>query len=152
MDKSSKSRDTSPEITSTLTLGTLAHSKRRAMPNILIVDDQACVRKFLSEELAHEGYRVASVGDVQSIWAHLRDPPPDLVLLDLYLNGSKGWDVLADIKKIDPNIAVLIVTAYDSYVNDPRLSQADGYIIKNFSALDELKKKIADVLKNGSSC
>jgi len=52
------------------------------------------------------------------------------------------------------------VTAYDSYVNDPRLSQAAGYIIKGFSAFDELKEKIAEVLikekiaevlKNGSS-
>ncbi len=120
------------------------------MSNILIVDDQPHVRELLSEILAHEGYQVASVGDVQSMWRHLRDSPPDLVLLDLYLNGSKGWDVLRDIKSIDPNLPVLIVTGYDSYVNDPRLSQAAGYIIKSISAFDELKEKIAEVLKNGS--
>jgi two-component system response regulator (stage 0 sporulation protein F) len=125
--------------------------KGLAMSNILIVDDQPCVRELLSEMLTREGYRVASVGDIQSMWRHLRDSPPDLVLLDLYLNGSKGWDVLRDIKSIDPNLPVLIVTAYDSYVNDPRLSQAAGYIIKSFSAFDELKEKIAEVLKNGSS-
>ena len=129
----------------------MATEKRGVMANILIVDDQPHVRKLLSEILAYEGYQVASVGDVQSIWGHLRDSPPDLVLLDLYLNGSKGWDVLRDIKSIDPNLPVLIVTAYDSYVNDPRLSQAAGYIIKSFSAFDELKEKIAEVLKNGSS-
>ena len=121
------------------------------MSSILIVDDQPHVRELLSEILTHEGYQVASVGDVQSMWRHLRDSPPDLVLLDLYLNGSKGWDVLRDIKSIDPNLPVLIVTGYDSYVNDPRLSQAAGYIIKSISAFDELKEKIAEVLKNGSS-
>jgi DNA-binding NtrC family response regulator len=124
--------------------------KRGVMSNILIVDDQPYVRELLSEILTHEGYQVASVGDVQSMWRHLRDSPPDLVLLDLYLNGSKGWDVLRDIKSIDPNLPVLIVTGYDSYVNDPRLSQAAGYIIKSISAFDELKEKIAEVLKNGS--
>ena len=124
--------------------------KSGVMSNILIVDDQPHVRELLSEILAHEGYQVASVGDVQSMWRHLRDSPPDLVLLDLYLNGSKGWDVLRDIKSIDPNLPVLIVTGYDSYVNDPRLSQAAGYIIKSISAFDELKEKIAEVLKNGS--
>jgi len=129
----------------------MATEKGVAMSSILIVDDQPHVRELLSEILAHEGYQVASVGDVQSIWGHLRDSPPDLVLLDLYLNGFKGWDVLRDIKRIDPNLPVLIVTAYDSYVNDPRLSQAEGYIIKSISAFDKLKEKIADVLKNGSS-
>ena len=121
------------------------------MKSILIVDDQPYVRELLSEMLTREGYRVASIGDIQSMWRHLRDSPPDLVLLDLYLNGSKGWDVLRDIKSIDPNLPVLIVTGYDSYVNDPRLSQAAGYIIKSISAFDELKEKIAEVLKNGSS-
>ena len=125
--------------------------KRGVMANILIVDDQPYVRELLSEVLAREGYRVASVGDIQSIWGRLRDSPPDLVLLDLYLDGSKGWDVLRDIKSMDPDLPVLIVTAYDSYDNDPRLSQADGYIIKSFSVFDELKEKIAEVLKNGSS-
>ncbi len=128
----------------------MATEKRGVMANILIVDDQPYVRELLSEILTHEGYQVASVGDVQSMWRNLRDSPPDLVLLDLYLNGSKGWDVLRDIKRIDPNLPVLIVTGYDSYVNDPRLSQAAGYIIKSISAFDELKEKIAEVLKNGS--
>ena len=39
------------------------------------------------------------------------------------------------------------MTAYDSFVDDPRVSQADGYLIKSFVALDELKQKIADVLE-----
>ena len=51
---------------------------------------------------------------------------------------------------IFPILSLAIVTAYDSYVNDPRLSQADGHIIKSFSAFDELKERIVHVLKNGS--
>ncbi len=117
------------------------------MANILIVDDQPSARELLSEELAHEGYQVASVDDAESIWKHLRESPPDLVLLELYLYGFEGWDVLRDIKRIDLNLPVLIVTAYDSFKEDPRLSQADGYVIKNFNVFDELKQKIADVLR-----
>jgi DNA-binding NtrC family response regulator len=115
------------------------------MPKILIVDDQQCVRELLSEELMCEGYRVESVGDAESVTGHLRFSRPDLVLLDLYLDGPDGWEVLQDIKRQDPYLPVIIFTAYDSFVHDPRLSQADGYVIKSIH-LDELKQKIAEIL------
>ena len=117
------------------------------MPGILIVDDQPCVRALLSEELVHEGYRVEGLDDAESVRTRLRFMRPDLVLLDLYLDGADGWELLRDIKRQDPELPVLIVTAYDSFADDPRLSQADGYVVKSFVALDELKQKIADVLE-----
>lgn len=120
------------------------------MAKILIVDDQPCIREILSEELILEGYRVAMAGDVESVRGNLRFSKPDLVLLDLYLDGAEGFGVLRDIKGQNPNLPVIIFTAYDSYVDDPRLSQADGYVIKSI-VLDELKGKIADVLRRKPS-
>ncbi len=117
------------------------------MANILIVDDQPYFRELLSEELTQEGYRVSGIGDAESIHGHLTDSLPDLVVLDLCLDGFEGWEVLRIIKRKDPNLPVLIVTAYDSFADDPRVSQADGYVVKSFVALDELKQKIADVLE-----
>ena len=117
------------------------------MANILIVDDQPHLQELFLQELTDEGYSVASVSDAESVRGYLTDSKPDLVLLDLYLNGFEGWDVLRDIKNKYPHLPVLIVTAYDSYVDDPRVSQADGYIIKSFVALDRLKQKIAEVLR-----
>ena len=116
------------------------------MAKILIVDDQACVRELLSEELISEGYGVSTVGDAESVRGYLRFSRPDLVLLDLYLDGCNGIGVLGNIKRQHPDLPVIIFTAYDSYVDDPRLSQADGYVIKSID-LDELKGKIADVLR-----
>jgi two-component system response regulator (stage 0 sporulation protein F) len=115
------------------------------MNTILIVDDQPCVRELVSEELILEGYRVITAGDAESVRGHLRFSRPDLVLLDLYLDGAEGFGVLGDIKEQIPNLPVIIFTAYDSYVDDPRLSQADGYVIKSI-VFDELKGKVADVL------
>ncbi len=115
------------------------------MPNILIVDDQPCIRKLLSEELIYEGYRVKTAGDGESAMASLRSSPPDLVLLDLYLDGPDGWEVLRDVKRQDPHLPVLIVTAYDSFADDPRLSMADGYVVKSID-FRELKQKIANAL------
>lgn len=116
------------------------------MASILIIDDQPHLQELFSEELMDEGHRVVTVPDAESVNGYLRDSKPDLVLLDLYLNGFKGWDLLRDIKSKYPHLPVLIVTAYDSYLDDPRLSQADGYIIKSFVAFDELKQKIEEVL------
>lgn len=115
------------------------------MAKILIVDDQICIRDLLSEELISEGYRVATAGDAESISGHLRFSRPDLIVLDLYLDGPDGIGVLRDIKRQSPDLPVIIFTAYDSYMDDPRLSQADGYVIKSI-CLDEIKGKIADVL------
>ena len=116
------------------------------MTKILIVDDQSCVRELLSEELILEGYRVATAGHSEAVREHVRSSRPDLVLLDLYLDGPDGIRMLHDIKRQDPDLPVIIFTAYDNYVDDPRLSQADGYVIKSI-VLDELKGKITDTLR-----
>jgi len=116
------------------------------MENILIVDDQPCVRQLVSEELIDEGYRVETVGDAESLRRHLISSRPDLVLLDLYLDGSDGFSLLPDIKRTHPGLPVLIFTAYDSFRDDPRLSQADGYLVKSI-ILDELKQRIAALLR-----
>ena len=113
----------------------------------MIVDDQPHLQELFSQELITEGYNVASVSDAQSAKRYVEHSNPDLVLLDLYLRGFEGWDVLHDIKHDAPNIPVLILTAYDTYVNDSRVSQADGYWVNSFIHLDDLKQKIADVLK-----
>lgn len=115
------------------------------MPNILIVDDQPCIRELLSEELAIEGYKVHSIGDARSVKEHLMFSQPDLILLDLYLEGPEGVGLFQDIKRKYPHLPVIIVTAYDSFVDDPLVSQADGYVIKSMHS-DELKQKIAQVL------
>ena len=115
------------------------------MSKILIVDDQPCIQQFLADELASEGYRVATTGDAASVRGHLRFSAPDLVVLDLYLDGPDGIALLHDIKRQYPNLPVLIFTAYDSYRDDPELSEADGYLKKSV-VLDELKAGIAGLL------
>ncbi len=115
------------------------------MKRILIVDDQACVRELISEELTDDGYRVTAAGDRKSVKAQLSSLRPDLVLLDLYLDGPDGFELFRHIKRQDPDLPVIIVTAYDSFSDDPRLSQADGYVLKSLD-FAELKQKVADVL------
>lgn len=119
------------------------------MANILVVDDQACVRQVVSEELTAEGHEVTTAGDTESLKRHVRFSMPDLVILDLYLQGPDGIVALNDIKGQYPDLPVIIFTAYDSYREDPRLSQANAYVVKSY-ILDELKETIALVLAGNS--
>ena len=116
------------------------------MSRILIVDDQPHLRELFSLELLDEGHQVHGTNNAKEVQRCIRETKPDLVLLDLYLNGFEGWDVLVSIKKTNPQIPVLIVTAYDNYMDDPRLSSADGYFVKSFIELDKIKAKIAALL------
>jgi len=120
--------------------------EREKMAKILIIDDQPYIRETVSEELGDEGYEVAVAADVTSVEKDLVSARPDLVLLDLYLEGMDGFKVLREIKVREPGLPVIIFTAYDSYLDDPRLARADGYVIKS-ADFGELKRKIKDVLR-----
>ena len=101
------------------------------MVSILIIDDQPLMCELLSEVFAEEGYRTHCIGDSDLLVKAMDECKPDIVLLDLYLDGFEGWDLLKEIKRQKPGVPVIIVSAYDTFTEDPRLKIADGYFIKN---------------------
>jgi len=115
------------------------------MCRVLIIDDQPYMGELLGEDLGAEGHEVLCVGDSAEVMDVLQHFRPDIVLLDLFLGGFEGWSLLSKIKQEDPILPVLIVTAYDTYKEDPRAARADGYVIKNFDT-DELKSTIKATL------
>ncbi|HUU41558.1 MAG TPA: response regulator [Desulfatiglandales bacterium] len=119
------------------------------MANIFIIDDQAWVTDLCREGLAGEGHQVSATDDIESVGKNVLSFKPDIVLLNLYLkHGFLVYDVLRDIRMQDPNLPVLIVTAYDTNLYCSRLAQADGYLVKNknLAAADELKQKVSALL------
>jgi DNA-binding NtrC family response regulator len=117
------------------------------MAKILVIDAQPCIRELFLVELLDEGYLVETTGDAESIQERIRSFKPQLVLLDLYMNGQDRWDILLDIKERDPNLPVLIVTGLDRFRENPRSYLADGYCLKSMY-LDELKRKITELLQS----
>lgn len=115
------------------------------MANILLVDDRRCVRQLLSEFLIDDGHEVETLSHDEALKEHLENALPDLIIVDLCLNGAYRWDVLRDIKLQYPSLPIVIFTAHERFRNDPRLSQADGYVVKGLN-FAELKAQIADVL------
>jgi len=81
-------------------------------PRIVVCDDEMLIRVWLEEHLADEGYGVESVGDGEALLEALDGSPVDLVLLDLRLPDTSGMELLPEIKGRDPNLPVIMITAY----------------------------------------
>src|ERR1700685_3090591 len=111
--------------------------------SILVVDDESEIREGLELLLASEGYGVSSAGTGASGLAKLEEHPFDLVLLDVSLPDCNGLDLLREIRRRDPNLSVVLITAYGS-VDMARTafkSGAQDYITKP-SSNDELLAQV----------
>ena len=81
---------------------------------VLVVDDEADIRDLVSGVLEDEGYSVRSAADSTAALDAIDDRRPSLVLLDVWLQGSKldGLQLLEQIKKRDPTLPVLMISGH----------------------------------------
>ncbi len=82
------------------------------MPNILVVDDKDSMRNMLFETLSEEGYRVDSANHGQQALDLVKNKSYDLVLTDLRMPDVDGLQVLEQVKEVDADTSVIIMTAY----------------------------------------
>jgi len=82
--------------------------------DILVVDDEADIRELVCGVLEDEGYRPRSAGDADSTLAALAERRPSLVLLDVWLQGSRldGLQLLGEIKRRDPTLPVIVFSGH----------------------------------------
>ena len=81
---------------------------------VLVVDDEADIRELVAGVLEDEGYAVRSAADSGSALDAIDDRRPSLVLLDVWLQGSKldGLQLLEQIKRRDPTLPVLMISGH----------------------------------------
>ncbi len=82
------------------------------MPNILVVDDKDSMRNMLVETLMEEGYRVDAAEDGRKALDLVRNKSYDLILTDLKMPNLDGLEVLSEIKNLDSESMVIVMTAY----------------------------------------
>ncbi len=82
--------------------------------DILIVDDESDIRLLVNGLLADEGYQPREAGDADSALDEIRARRPSLVLLDIWLQGSRvdGLDLLAEIRRENPDLPVVMMTGH----------------------------------------
>jgi len=82
------------------------------LPSILVIDDKDTVRQMLSKTLQSEGYEVDVAEDGTTALERAKNKQYDLVLTDLKLPNKDGLEVLSELKELDPEVAVVVMTAY----------------------------------------
>src|SRR5277367_1983815 len=105
------------------------------MPAILIVEDEAKMRRLLELNLGEDGFATYSAGDAESGLKLLRENSIDLVVTDLKLPGMDGLEFLQTIKRQNAAMPVVVMTAFGSVETavDAMKAGASDYVLKPFS-------------------
>lgn len=112
-------------------------------PEILIVEDDPDGARSVSEAVADAGFSPIAVATAAEGEARFRRARPDVVLTDLVLPDFDGITLLAKLKKIAPNVPVLVMTAYGSVESSVKAMQAGAYdYIAKPLDLDEMQSKL----------
>ena len=117
-------------------------------PVILIVDDEAPIRRLLNGTLARVGYRIVEAGTASDALAALAEHKPDVVLLDLGLPDRDGMELVPLVRQRSA-AAVLVVSARDA--TDEKVAALDlgaiDYVTKPFDS-EELLARVRVALRS----
>jgi len=81
---------------------------------MLLVDDEETFRHRLAQALTRRGFTVREACDVEAALVILRDWRPDLALIDLRMPGRSGLELVAEIKRLQPTVRIVVLTGYGS--------------------------------------
>ena len=125
--------------------------------DILIVDDEADIRELIAGVLGDEGYGTRTAGDSDSALAALAERRPSLLVLDIWLQGSRldGIELLDEVKRRDPTLPVVVISghgnietavaaikrgAYD-FIEKPFQTEQLLLVVKRATETDRLKRE-----------
>jgi two-component system, OmpR family, response regulator len=78
--------------------------------HILAIDDESDIRDLLREVLTIKGYRVSTAGTAEQAKKMLKEDPAQLIILDFQIEQGDGFVLIEDIKRLAPNIPILLLT------------------------------------------
>lgn len=94
---------------------------------VLIVDDDSMIRSYLDTLLSEDGYEILSAATGADGLALIETQPVDLVILDLMLPDTDGLSVLERARELEPNVAVILLTAHGAVSSAVKAMKLGAY-------------------------
>ncbi|MGW1890421.1 response regulator transcription factor [Streptomyces sp. NPDC002004] len=119
---------------------------------VLVVDDEVAITELLSMALRYEGWQIRSAGDGAAAVQTAREFRPDAVVLDMMLPDMDGLAVLGRLRREQPHVPVLFLTARDA-VEDRIVgltAGGDDYVTKPFS-LEEVVARLRGLIRRAGA-
>jgi two-component system response regulator MprA len=120
------------------------------MADVLIVEDDAPIRRMLQRTLEAEGHRARTAGSGGEALSEVEQRAPDLVVLDVVIPGPDGLSVSRRLRSKGLAVPILFLTARDSVPDRVAGLDAGGddYLVKPFAA-EELMARVRALLRRG---
>ena len=94
---------------------------------ILVVDDEKNIRSSLAGILKDEGYRVRGVASGEELLKQVAQAVPDLVVLDVWLPGMDGLQALEEVKRLHPELPVIMISGHSTVETAVRATKLGAY-------------------------
>ncbi len=119
----------------------------RRKGNVLVVDDEEFIRDIVRECLSSTGHNVMTAGDGDQAIELIKRNHFDITFLDFSMPNKDGLELLKEIRAIDPNSAVVIISARPEEQLPDELSDEGAYnIIKKPFSVDQIQNAVSRVL------
>ncbi len=124
------------------------------MSKIMVVDDEPQIRTLVKVILEKEGYKMVGANSGKECLKKLKKEKPDIILLDVMMQGEDGWEILKEIKKNEKTkdlpVAMFTIRTSDDSVKKSLESGADAHINKPFD-VEELLDAVEGLLGKPAS-
>jgi two-component system nitrogen regulation response regulator GlnG len=94
---------------------------------VLVADDDAAIRTVLNQALSRAGYEVRSTGNAATLWRWVNQGEGDLVITDVVMPDENAFDLLPRIKKLRPDLPVIVMSAQNTFMTAIRASERGAY-------------------------
>src|SRR5215216_6667939 len=95
--------------------------------SILVADDDAAIRTVLNQALSRAGYEVRSTGNAATLWRWVSQGEGDLVITDVVMPDENAFDLLPRIKKMRPDLPIIVMSAQNTFITAIRASERGAY-------------------------